>query len=667
MISLPGQDSLEDFFRPGGLLSRKHSGYDHRPQQEKMARAVAGAIDDKAILMVEAGTGVGKSLAYLYPFLTWARRTRGRVAVSTETKTLQRQLLEKDLPFLNREAGVSVRAELCLGAGNYLCRYRLDGSSREGLLDGKEIKRQHRKIVRWSEKTATGMIFDLDFLPRNDVWREVRVDTDLCLRGKCPFRADCFYYRARARWVKADVLIMNHHLFFADLASGGALLPPVAGIVFDEAHSLEEIATEFFGVRLTAFRVPQLLGRLLSPRTGKGLLPFIVRDSARLEEWRLAVDRIRAFHEEFFRLLREKFGGERKALRLRRAIDAPDHLSRALNELGGRLEKLARGLKREELARELEGYAGRAKQAAADLETLVGQKVPDAVYWYEEGASRRLLRQSLNLAPISPAELLRSYLWSKGGPAVLASATLTTAGDFDYFQNRLGLEGCRTLLLDSPFDYRRRALIFADRNLPDPTREREAYEERAIVEIERIVKAVRGGAFVLFTSYRMLDAAYRRLSGRLGDLPVLRQGDADRYRLLEDFRGAADAVLFGTSSFWQGVDVPGESLKCVIIVKLPFGVPDEPVIEARLDAIRAAGGEPFREYQLPAAVIMLRQGFGRLIRSRSDYGVVAILDPRVLTRNYGRLFFSSLPPAPVTDEIGRVKTFLKAFVPRPAR
>ncbi len=649
----------KEFFRPGGELSRKLPSYEPRPQQAAMAEAVEGAIANNETLLVEAGTGVGKSLAYLYPFILWAARGENKVAVSTETKTLQKQLIEKDVPFLRDEVGLPIRAELCLGAGNYLCPYRFEKASRQGLFQSKKAADQFRKVEKWSEKTAEGLVLELDFVPLSEVWSSVKVETDLCLHGKCPSLDGCFYYRARRRQEKADILVMNHHLFFANLAVGGAVLPPFQAVVFDEAHSLEAIATEFLGVQFSNYRLPRLLGYLYGRRTKKGFLPTHLKNEVELADWERLIDKLHSLNDDFFSALEKHWPEDRKTVRIREAGYAGDVLTGPLEELTRRLKDLREGFGDEESREEATGYISRCRDLTRDLDSLLNLKLEGYVYWYERTRAIRRVRHSLQMAPIRVGEFLREKLWDRPWPVVLTSATLSTGGNFRFICSNLGLENCRSLILDSPFDYPRRVIVYTDAKIPDPTRRRQEYEEKIIRDIEEIVRLTEGGAFVLFTSFRMLDRAYEELSEKLTEYDCLRQGDRDRYRLLEEFKADPSSVLFGTNSFWQGVDVPGESLKCVIIVKLPFDVPDDPLTEARLEDIRLKGGDPFRAYQVPRAVIMLRQGFGRLMRGRGDYGVVAILDPRIHTRQYGREFLASLPSCRVTSHLTHVEEFLE--------
>ncbi|MDP8235561.1 MAG: ATP-dependent DNA helicase [Candidatus Erginobacter occultus] len=646
------------FFAEGGALSGSHPRYDHRPQQEAMAAAVAEAIEEKATLLVEAGTGVGKSLAYLHPFVA-AGRENGKVAVSTGTKTLQTQLIENDIPFLARVLNIPIRAELCLGAANYLCLYRMNRASERGTFSSRAAAKQFPRIEEWSLETPTGVRLDLDFLPRPDVWSAVSVEHDFCLRQICPCFEECFYFRARARREKADILVMNHHLFFANLGAGGGILPQFKAVVFDEAHQIEEIATEFMGYEVSNYRLPNLLGYLYSHRSSKGFLPSRIEDEDCLEKWRELIEKLSDLNREFFASLEEKWPDAFRTVRLKEPGFAEDILSGPLAELEERLEEMEATITDEEGQTELKTYLSRTRKIREELSAIVNMEDREYVYWYSRSNPGPRIRQTLQMAPIEVGEYLNKSLWEKFGPIVLTSATLSVGGEFGYLKKRLGIDECRELILTSPFDYAGRVMIYADGGIPDPGREREEYEERVIQDTGRLIILSGGGVFALFTSYRMLDKAYRRLSGPLAEYGCLKQGEMERYQLLEEFRSRPGSVLFGTTSFWQGVDVPGEALKCVIITKLPFAVPDDPVTEARIDFIRESGGDPFREYQVPRAAIMLRQGFGRLMRHREDYGIVAILDPRLRTRSYGKTFLASLPPCPVTAEMADLDRFLK--------
>jgi len=452
--------------------------------------------------------------------------------------------------------------------------------------------------------------------------------------------------------------VMNHHLFFANLAVGGMILPPFKAVVFDEAHLLEDIATEFLGYEVSNYRLPTLLNYLYSLRTGKGFLPPRIKDDDLLDSWSLRIQRLHDLNDAFFSGLNERWKNVFRAVRLKKPGFVEDILSDPLQKLENELEAIKDTMPDDESLEELQTYITRCRKIRQELDSIITMKEEKNVYWYSREEHGRRLRQTLHMAPIEIRDYLRPLLWDKFSPVVLTSATISTGGDFAFLRHRLGLDRCQELRLDSPFDYENRVMIYIDSRIPDPGRNRSEYEERIIGDIEKLVVLSGGGAFILFTSFRMLNKAFERLSGPLEKYGCLRQGDKDRYDLLEDFRRRPASILFGTTSFWQGVDVPGESLRSVIIAKLPFGVPDDPITEARIEAIREGGGNPFLEYQVPQAIIMLRQGFGRLMRHREDYGTVAILDPRIRTRYYGRAFFASLPGSRVTSHLTQLKEFI---------
>ncbi len=650
---------IKDFFREGGELAQSHPRFDHRPEQEQMAAAVWETIGEEGIMLAEAGTGVGKSLAYLYPFALRYGGTDKKFAVSTGTKTLQRQLIEQDIPLLVRASGMDLKAELCVGVNNYLCLYRMERTGEQGLFETKKSADQFQKIVDWSCETKSGLKMELDFNLRPDVWASVRAESDFCLWKKCPFYEECFYINARLRRESADILVMNHHLFFANLAVGGAILPPFKAVVLDEAHLIEEIATEFLGYEVSNYRIPNLLNYLYSIRTGKGFLPSAIKEDDLLDCWSLTIQRLHDLNQAFFSRLEDQFRDVFRTARLKKPNFTEDILSAPLQKMENELEALKDAMPDDESLEELGTYISRCRKIREELGLIITMEADETVYWYSREPSGRSLRQTLHMAPIEVQEYLRPLVWEKFGPAVLTSATISTRGDFEYLKERLGLEQCAQLRLESPFDYQNRVMIYIDSRIPDPGKRRPEYEEKIIQDIGRLVILSGGGAFVLFTSFRMLNKAFDRLAEPLEEYGCLRQGDKDRYDLLEDFRDHPSSVLFGTTSFWQGVDVPGESLKTVIIAKLPFAVPDDPVTEARIDLIRRKGGNPFREYQVPRAIIMLRQGFGRLMRHKEDYGIVAILDPRIRTRSYGKDFMASLPSCRVTFRLAQLAQFLK--------
>ena len=638
---------------PGGIISRRLPHYEDRPEQLQMAKRVEQVLRDGRHLLVEAGTGVGKSFAYLVPAILRAAETGEKVVIATHTIALQDQLLGKDIPFLSGILPAEFSVVVAKGRRNYLCRRRLLATATEekALFEFRTDIDELNRIRKWAEETEDGTIQSLGFTPRDEVWSKVSAEVGACMGRRCPMKSTCHFQIARRRLMNANVVIANHSLLFSDLAlrrEGATLLPEYQILILDEAHEIESVAADHLGLRITGGGVNYLL-RSLGSKGGKGLLAAVKASDATMA----AFERTKAAADRFFEAVREWTVTRAPSnLRVNAAGIVREDLSDELGRLSLELKREEEGTKNADLAIELAARGTQASGIAESIRAFLDQSLEGQVYWVEsEDEGRRI---GLHSAPVRVGDDLNELLFGQVRSIILTSATLTIGRDasFAFLRGRLGLFDAEEEALGSPFDYTRQARIYLPRTMPDP-RGGEGYEEAVGREVVQAIYRTDGRAFVLFTSYKMLDQVYGRVVDEVEGrgYRLLRQGGGlSRTRLLEIFSDDVTSVLFGTDSFWQGVDVPGEALSHVVITKLPFDVPDRPLVQARTREIDANGGNSFMEYSLPRAVLKLKQGFGRLIRNREDRGAVTILDPRVVTKRYGRIFLESLPKCEVIRE-----------------
>jgi ATP-dependent DNA helicase DinG len=647
-----GSPSLSQFFGPGGVLSQTHPAYEFRRGQLQMAQAVEQALEERRHLIVEAGTGTGKTLAYLMPVI----RSGKRVIISTGTKNLQEQLFHKDVPFLEQALFPEGNRKLSVcymkGRNNYLCRKKLYDLTGQPVLNGLDEIEQYRAIAAWEENTASGDRSELASLPEaSALWHKLDARADTCLGQKCSAWDKCFVTEMHRRAMESDIIIVNHHLFFADLAikqqADGApdagILPEAGAVIFDEAHELEDVAGSYFGILVSAARLEELC---------RDVEASLQRNRMYTSGLSGAIKSLRDRSAFFFSLLPEgegRFAFENRREFLEENGEEFLGLQRALTHIGAELENLP------SKPEEVYAFSRRAQELQVQLGFAMESEDRNTVFWIERRRTgREKLNVSLQATPIDVGPVLRECLWSKLDTVVLTSATLAVGGGFEYIRQRLGIEHAKDLVLPSHFDYPNQAILYVPPDLPDPRTQQ--FSVKAAERIRKLLEITRGRAFVLFTSYAQMRDIYQILLGEV-EFPMLLQGDAPKSALLEEFRITPNCVLFATSSFWQGVDVQGEQLSCVIIDRLPFAVPSDPVVAARVKAIDAEGGNAFFQYQVPSAVITLKQGFGRLIRSLHDRGLLALLDNRILKKQYGRVFVESLPNYRRTTEIGQVEKF----------
>ena len=728
---------LEALLAPNGPLARAMNQYEERPQQLRMLRTVADAFNDEGIAVIEAGTGTGKSLAYLLPAISWAVSNGEKVIVSTNTINLQEQLITKDLPFLRRHLNIEFKAELMKGRNNYLCKRRAGflKASPDFFADESQAA-QIQDILEWAAKTQEGSLSSLGFIPDFETWEQVYCDPDNCMRFKCAHYAECFFYQARRRAAAADIVVANHHLVMADLAiraqsnnyTSTAVLPAYKRIIFDEAHNLEDAATQYFGICITRSSLARPLARLVHrQRSHVGLLPFLrdrlvlldykspspdVATAVRVIEERLIPLR-RSLAQSFKDLMdlcakgvcehtREPLrAGREQQMRVTPRVEEQAFWSRALRdalrEATTQMQDLAAGLKEirgtlgklpEEQREEFENAAGELKSLASRL----ASRADEFLNFYTIGENRcRWIeaRQSkaagsgpvvrLWSLPLEIQDELNQAVYARASTIIMTSATLSVNRRFDFFLSQVGLDETHsgpsarerliTLHLETPFDYERQAFVGVPLDMPEPRAP--GFTDAATSFLLPILQITRGSAFVLFTSYHQMDAFYDKMAPLLQSLGhnCLKQGTDNRQSLLQRFKNDRFAVLFATSSFWEGVDVPGDALRLLVLVKLPFRVPSDPLVQARAERLEALGADSFTEYSVPQAVIKFKQGFGRLIRTREDTGAVLILDRRVATKPYGQIFLNSLPSGtihgkPADDLVEDLRAF---FLRRPRR
>lgn len=653
----------DQIFGTGGLISQHHEKYEYREGQVRMANEIAVAFESKKHLIVEAGTGTGKTLAYLVPAIAASIKLKKRIIISTGTKNLQEQLMEKDIPFLQKVLPGKFSAAYMKGRSNYACLYRINKSDNQPILDGMDQIDHFNEVRNWVRETATGDRAELTYLPENLLfWSRINAKSDTCIGQKCPDYEPCFITRMRSGAESADIVIVNHHLFFADLNvrgnQFGKVIPDYGAVIFDEAHLIEDIAADYFGVQVSNFQIDEL---------ARDTSDLPISDAIAVAGLTKHAAKILGLADQFWVRFTKARGGEGRFPLADefevRGSDGESHgtpLGEAYHVLDEALSRMETDVDiYSEKLPEAESVVKRIKQVRSDLSFIVKQADRNYVHWLELRGRGVFLQAS----PVDVSSLLQEKLFDKVDTCVLTSATLSTNGSFNFIRDRLGLgrEKTNTLVAQSSFDYENQAIVYLPPSMPDPRSPE--FSQMAASEIIKLLKVTQGHAFVLCTSNQSMAALYELVSSRIA-YPCFLQGTMSKTGLLERFRGTPNAVLFATSSFWQGVDVQGDQLSCVIIDKLPFAVPSDPIVAARAKFIDENGGKSFFDYSVPQAVISLKQGIGRLIRSSSDRGVIAILDPRLRTKGYGRDFLNSLPRMRITGNLDDVEELFQRSAAR---
>lgn len=651
---MPGvimSNHITKIFDKDGPIAKAMPGYEVRHEQIEMAEAIESAISHSEQLIVEAGTGIGKSFAYLAPLAEYALENNALGIVSTNTISLQEQIIHKDIPFLEKALDKDFKAVLVKGRNNYLCLRRLHRSEflQKDLFSDQYELTEFTKIFAWSYKTQDGTLYDLEEEPDSKVWGMISADSETCLGKNCQYHKRCFFQKAREKISEARILVVNHHLFFSNLALAKeqkSIFPEWDALVFDEAHSIENVATEHLGASISNTGIKYLLDLLFNLKKQKGFL-LTVGDQDSME----LVEQIRRRSDAFFKDAKEYFDANVKkedsdTFRIRQKNFIENNLSLPLHDLAESLLVAKKSAKDKEDEVEIAGFARKISALKDSVELILNQAMSNYVYWIESSRNKKVNRISINMAPVNIGEILKEELFDEEKPIIMTSATLSVDnGSFKYFKNRVGAKKAIEMKLGSPFDYKNQVRMYIAKNMPNPDNMTD-YAMKAADRIKRYLELTNGSAFVLFTSYSLMNIVYEELEEYLVQkgFNVLRQGKGlSRNKMLASFKKESGSVLFGVDTFWQGIDVQGKNLSNVIITKLPFAVPDHPVIEARIEDIQKRGGDAFLEYNLPEAILKFKQGFGRLIRSKKDTGIIAILDSRIINKFYGKAFLRSVP------------------------